>query len=107
MTGWAVVCDVWFLEPQTIREGESSEDFANRVKAMIAKKAGLINVPWDGYLKYFRPSERFVEQKRKLYASSLIAKFAELSNVKNEEIKTDETENNLSKRKPKLNENDQ
>lgn len=57
---------------------------------MIAKKAGLINVHWDGYLKYlfydkkkyifffryFRPSERFVDERRKIYASSLIAKLS-------------------------------
>ncbi len=43
---------------------------------MIAKRAGLIDVPWDGYLKYFRPSERFVEERRKLFASSLIARFS-------------------------------
>jgi len=33
-------------------------------------------VPWDGYLKYFKPSERFVEERRKLYASSLISRFS-------------------------------
>ena len=43
---------------------------------MIANKAGLIDVPWDGYLKYFRPSERFVEERRKIFASSLIARYS-------------------------------
>jgi glycerol-3-phosphate O-acyltransferase 3/4 len=76
LTGWAVVCDVWYLEPQTQREGESALEFANRVKQMIAKKAGLIDVPWDGYLKYFKPSERFVEERRKIFASSLISRYS-------------------------------
>jgi glycerol-3-phosphate O-acyltransferase 3/4 len=39
---------------------------------MIAKKAGLINVPWDGYLKYFRPSPRFTEHKQRVFAAGLI-----------------------------------
>jgi hypothetical protein len=39
---------------------------------MICKKAGLIDVPWDGYLKYFKPSEKFVEERRKLYLSCTI-----------------------------------
>jgi len=76
MTSWSVVCDVWYLEPQTIQPGESTTEFANRVKAMIAKRAGLVNVAWDGYMKYFRPSERFVEERRKLYSSSLISRFS-------------------------------
>jgi len=76
MTGWAVVCDVWYLTPQTIQPGESSADFANRVKSMIAKKAGLVNVEWDGYLKYFKPSSRFVEERKKIFASSLISRFS-------------------------------
>jgi len=76
MTSWAVVCDVYYLEPQSLRPGESIVEFTNRVKNMIAKKAGLINVDWDGYLKYFRPSEKFVEQRRKLIASSLVARFS-------------------------------
>lgn len=34
-------------------EGESSSEFATRVQCMIAMKAGLRVVPWDGYLKYY------------------------------------------------------
>lgn len=33
---------------------------------MIAARAGLKKVPWDGYLKYFRPSPKLTEKK---YAS--------------------------------------
>lgn len=41
MTSWAVVCDVYFLEPQAKQEGESVDEFAARVQAMIARRAGL------------------------------------------------------------------
>jgi len=85
MTSWSVVCDVWYLEPQVIQPGQSTADFAAHVKSMIAKKAGLINVHWDGYLKYFRPSERFVEERRKLFASSLIARFSSVNLVELEQ----------------------
>ena len=53
MTSWAVVCDVYFLEPQTIQAGESSQQFAERVQQMIAHRANLKIAPWDGYLKYY------------------------------------------------------
>lgn len=81
LSGWAVVCDIWYLEPQTILPGENPVEFSNRVKKMIAEKAGLIDVPWDGYLKYFRPSERFVEERRKIFASSLIARYSQYNLV--------------------------
>lgn len=48
MTSWALVGDVWFLEPQKRLEGESAIDFAARVQAMIAARAKLEIVPWDG-----------------------------------------------------------
>ena len=54
----SVVADVWFMEPQTIRENETSIEFAERVRAMIAKKAGLKMVARDGMLKYYRPHPR-------------------------------------------------
>ena len=51
MTSWAIVCDVWYLPPMTRREDESAIDFAQRVKAEIALKGGLIDLEWDGGLK--------------------------------------------------------
>ena len=30
MTSWAVVCDVWYLEPQNIKPGETAIEFAER-----------------------------------------------------------------------------
>ena len=53
MRSWALVADVWFLEPQQRREGETATAFASRVQTMIADKAGLKIAPWDGYLKYY------------------------------------------------------
>lgn len=38
MTSWAVVCDVYFLEPQKKRAEESVDQFAARVQEMIAKQ---------------------------------------------------------------------
>ncbi|URE06430.1 acyltransferase, partial [Musa troglodytarum] len=63
MTSWAVVCDVWYLEPQYMRPGETAIEFAERVRDMISVRAGLKKVPWDGYLKYFRPSPKLIERK--------------------------------------------
>ena len=72
MTSWAVVCDVWYLDPQIKKPEQSPEEFANQVKSLIARKAGLINVPWDGYYKYLRPSTRFTEHKQRVFAAALI-----------------------------------
>ena len=90
MTSWAVVCDVWYLEPQFLRPGESPIEFAERyigkcyffpsnweflfvnyffismnlrVREIISVRAGLKMVPWDGYLKYSRPSPKHKERK--------------------------------------------
>ncbi len=71
MSSWAVVCDVWFLEPQLRNDGESAADFADRVKKLIAHRAGLKVTSWDGYMKHYRPSERYVEEQRKFIAGVL------------------------------------
>ncbi|KAJ7563973.1 hypothetical protein O6H91_03G132600 [Diphasiastrum complanatum] len=72
MTSWAVVCDVWYLEPQTIRPGETAIEFAERVRDMIAKRAGIKKVPWDGYLKYYRPSPKMTEKKQQKYSETIV-----------------------------------
>ena len=61
-TQWALICDVWFLAPTRIREGESPEEFAHRVQLLISKTAGLTPRQWDGYLKYLRVSEKMVQE---------------------------------------------
>jgi glycerol-3-phosphate O-acyltransferase 3/4 len=54
MSSWAIVCDVWFLEPQKQLPGESAIEFTERVKLMICNKAKITPVPWDGYYKCVR-----------------------------------------------------
>ena len=34
MTSWAVVCDVWYLEPQNMKPGETAIEFAERYVAL-------------------------------------------------------------------------
>lgn len=45
--------------------------FAKRVQQLIAATAGVKAVDWDGYMKYFRPSQRFVKKRQQLFANSL------------------------------------
>ncbi|KAJ6310933.1 hypothetical protein OIU76_015619 [Salix suchowensis] len=72
MTSWAVVCDVWYLEPQNLRSGETPIEFAERVRGIISDRAGLKKVPWDGYLKYSRPSPKHRERKQQSFAESVL-----------------------------------
>lgn len=46
MTSWAIVCDVWYLPPMQHKPGESSVDFANRVKRAISERGGLVDLMW-------------------------------------------------------------
>ncbi|KAL5721065.1 glycerol-3-phosphate 1-O-acyltransferase [Ranunculus cassubicifolius] len=77
MTSWAVVCDVWYLEPQTLRPGETAIEFAERVRDIISVRAGLRKVPWDGYLKYHRPGPKHTEQKQQIFAEAVIRRLEE------------------------------
>ncbi|GAY46118.1 hypothetical protein CUMW_094530 [Citrus unshiu] len=77
MTSWAVVCDVWYLEPQTLRPGETAIEFAERVRDIISVRAGLKKVPWDGYLKYSRPSPKHRERKQQSFAESVLRRLDE------------------------------
>lgn len=72
----------------TIRPNETPIQFADRVKARIAKKIGLKNLNWvsipfligiliniqDGYLKYLSPSQRLVNERQKIFADKLKSK---------------------------------
>lgn len=71
MTSWCVVADVWFLEPQVRAKGETSVEFAGRVQRKIADVAGLKAVDWDGYMKYWAPSRRFIRARQKAFADTL------------------------------------
>lgn len=46
MTSWAIVCDIDYLPPTRLKEGETSIEFAQRVKADICRKGGLVDLPW-------------------------------------------------------------
>lgn len=111
MTSWAVICDVWYLEPQNLKPDETPIEFAERqpllqcviivshlkadliklwgeaimmgchpqtfllmfrVRGMISVRAGLKKAPWDGYLKYSRPSSVHTERKYVLYFLHLL-----------------------------------
>lgn len=46
MTSWAIVCDIYYLPPMEREPNETSVQFANRVKAEIAKKMNVVNLSW-------------------------------------------------------------
>ena len=68
MRSWAVVCDVWFLEPQRREADETPAQFADRVKRMIADRAELKVTDWDGYMKHYKPSKRYLEAQQRSIA---------------------------------------
>lgn len=69
MTSWSIVCDVYYMEPQTKRDDESAVQFANRVKHMICERAGLISMNWDGFLKRHQISPKFQDARQRALAS--------------------------------------
>ncbi|XP_070503039.1 glycerol-3-phosphate acyltransferase 3-like isoform X2 [Chironomus tepperi] len=71
MTSWAIVCDVWYLPPMYREEGESAIDFANRVKSVIAKQGGLIDLVWDGQLKRMKAKKEWKEIQQEKFAERL------------------------------------
>lgn len=71
MTSWAIVCDVWYLPPMYRQEEESAIDFANRVKSVIAKQGGLIDLVWDGNLKRNKPKEAWKEKQQEEFSKRL------------------------------------
>ncbi|KAL0348545.1 UNVERIFIED_CONTAM: Glycerol-3-phosphate acyltransferase 9 [Sesamum angustifolium] len=70
-------CDVWYLEPQNLKPGETPIEFAERVRDIISVRAGLRKVPWDGYLKYSRPSPKHRERKQQSFAESILRRLEE------------------------------
>jgi len=71
MCSWAVVCDIWYMEGVEAREGEGGAAFATRVQRMIAARASLKATAWDGYMKYWRPGERFIAARQRGVAGEL------------------------------------
>uniref|UniRef100_A0A6M2DTX7 Putative phosphate acyltransferase n=1 Tax=Xenopsylla cheopis TaxID=163159 RepID=A0A6M2DTX7_XENCH len=71
MSSWAIVCDVWYLPPMYRKDKESSIDFANRVKAVIAKQGGLVDLVWDGQLKRMKPKKEWREKQQAIFSKRL------------------------------------
>ncbi|CAO1432921.1 unnamed protein product [Diamesa hyperborea] len=71
MTSWAIVCDVWYLPPMYREEGETAIDFANRVKSVIAKQGGLVDLVWDGQLKRMKPKKEWKEKQQEEFTKRL------------------------------------
>ncbi|XP_073675107.1 glycerol-3-phosphate acyltransferase 4-like [Garra rufa] len=72
MSSWAIVCSVWYLPPMSRQEGEDAAQFANRVKAAIARQGGLVDLLWDGGLKRGKVKDTFKEEQQKLYSKILV-----------------------------------
>uniref|UniRef100_A0A3Q3WZW6 Phospholipid/glycerol acyltransferase domain-containing protein n=1 Tax=Mola mola TaxID=94237 RepID=A0A3Q3WZW6_MOLML len=72
MSSWAIVCSVWYLPPMSREEGEDAVQFANRVKAAIARQGGLVDLLWDGGLKREKVKDTFKEEQQKLYSKMLV-----------------------------------
>ncbi|XP_043461180.1 glycerol-3-phosphate acyltransferase 3 [Leptopilina heterotoma] len=71
MSSWAIVCDVWYLPPMYRNEDESSIDFANRVKSVIARQGGLVDLQWDGQLKRMKPKKEWREKQQEEFSKRL------------------------------------
>ncbi|MCI4381191.1 hypothetical protein PGIGA_G00248730 [Pangasianodon gigas] len=72
MSSWAIVCSVWYLPPMSRQEDEDAVQFANRVKAAIARQGGLVDLLWDGGLKRSKVKDTFKEEQQKLYSKILV-----------------------------------
>lgn len=71
MSSWALVCDVWYLPPMHRRAEESAIDFANRVKAVIAKQGGLVDLSWDGALKRMNAKKEWKQKQQEEFSKRL------------------------------------
>ncbi|XP_015113199.1 glycerol-3-phosphate acyltransferase 3 isoform X2 [Diachasma alloeum] len=71
MSSWAIVCDVWYLPPMYRGDGESAIDFANRVKSVIARQGGLVDLQWDGQLKRMKPKKEWREKQQEEFSKRL------------------------------------
>ncbi|KAF7393165.1 hypothetical protein HZH66_008998 [Vespula vulgaris] len=71
MSSWAIVCEVWYLPPMYRNEGESAIDFANRVKSVIARQGGLVDLQWDGQLKRMKPKKEWREKQQEEFSKRL------------------------------------
>jgi glycerol-3-phosphate O-acyltransferase 3/4 len=72
-TSWALVADVYFLEPMKQQPNESAAEFAARVKRAICSAAGLKSVEIDGYYKRMQVSDKYVRARQEKVAQALVA----------------------------------
>ncbi|XP_067251377.1 glycerol-3-phosphate acyltransferase 4-like isoform X3 [Chanodichthys erythropterus] len=79
MSSWAIVCSVWYLPPMSRQEDEDAVQFANRVKAAIARQGGLVDLLWDGGLKRGKVKDTFKEEQQKIYSNILVGTQADRS----------------------------
>ncbi|XP_077289608.1 glycerol-3-phosphate acyltransferase 4 isoform X7 [Arctopsyche grandis] len=71
MTSWAIVCDVWYLPPMYRRSNETAVEFANRVKSVIARQGGLVDLVWDGQLKRMKAKKEWKELQQEEFSRRL------------------------------------
>lgn len=55
-----------------VQEGEAAVQFANRVKAAIARQGGLVDLLWDGGLKREKVKDTYKEEQQKLYSRMIV-----------------------------------
>ncbi|ROI69431.1 Glycerol-3-phosphate acyltransferase 4 [Anabarilius grahami] len=60
-------------------EDEDAVQFANRVKAAIARQGGLVDLLWDGGLKRGKVKDTFKEEQQKIYSNILVGTQADRS----------------------------
>ncbi|KAI5634119.1 acyltransferase domain-containing protein [Phthorimaea operculella] len=71
MSSWAIVCSVWYLPAMRRESNESAVDFANRVKAAIARRGGLVDLMWDGQLKRMKAKKEWRELQQEEFSKRL------------------------------------
>ncbi|XP_013174441.1 PREDICTED: glycerol-3-phosphate acyltransferase 4 isoform X4 [Papilio xuthus] len=71
MSSWAIVCDVWYLPPMHRYNNETAVDFANRVKAVVARRGGLVDLMWDGQLKRMKAKKEWRELQQEEFSKRL------------------------------------
>ncbi|XP_025093773.1 glycerol-3-phosphate acyltransferase 3-like [Pomacea canaliculata] len=71
LTSWALVCDIWYLQPMVKTEREDAVEFANRVKREIAQQGGLVDLDWDGQLKRMQAKEAWKKKPQEQYSNML------------------------------------
>lgn len=71
MTSWSLVVDIYYMPPVSQLPNETSIEFANRVKADIARQGGLVDLQWDGSLKRSQPKNHMKEKQQETYSRSI------------------------------------